>query len=151
MRNLSEQHGTRDIQIAGLSIWIHQRQFPESEEFWDANWLDITAGCEASGAQVETSGSILHLTELDKLLRECRQMHASLSGKASFVCMERELDLKLEMQTGGRLTMEVKITPNHLEQKHWFQFEIDQSYLPELIRDCQQILEKFPLKYESRI
>jgi hypothetical protein len=28
--------------------------------------------------------------------------------------------------------MEVSITPDHMGQRHWFQFEIDHSYLPPL-------------------
>ena len=63
--------------------------------------------------------------------------------------MEPELDLKLEMQPSGQLILEITITPNHLEQKHWFEYRIDQSYLPALILDCQKVLEKFPLKHNQ--
>lgn len=144
---MDKQLDTPDIKLAGFSLWVHQRQLPEAEDFWDANWLIVTACCEALGAQVETRGPIVHLTEIETWLKECQQMHASLSGEACLNCMEPELDLILKMQTSGRLTMEVEITPNHLVQKHWFQFDIDQSYLPELIRDCQRVLEKYPLKH----
>ncbi len=149
MSELSKQLDAPDIKLAGFNLWVHQRQFPEAQDFWDANWLIITVYCEAPGAQVKMNGPIIHLTEIENLLKECRQMYASLSGEASLNCMEPELDLILKMQTNGRLTMEVKITPNHLMQKHWFQFDIDQSYLPELIRDCQRVLENYPLKHEQ--
>lgn len=147
MRDLSEQLDTPDIQIAGVSIWVHQRQFPESEDFWDVNWLIITACCKAPSTQVSTYGPLIHLTEIERLLTECRQLLASLSGQAGLRCMEPEFDLTMEMQAGGRLTLEVEITPKQLAQRHWFQFEIDQTYLPGLIRDCQKVLEKYPLKH----
>lgn len=149
MRELSKQLDTPDLKIAGVSVWIHQRQFPESEDFWDVNWLTVTACCEAPGAQVWTTGPLIHLTEIEKLLKECQRMHASLAGEATLNCMEPELDLTLKMQPGGRIALDVEITPNHLAQKHWFQFDIDQSYLPELIRNCQKVLEKYPLKHEQ--
>lgn len=46
----------------------------------------------------------------------------------------------------GHITMEVSITPDHMSQRHWFQFEIDQSYLPPLVKQCQSILEAYPIK-----
>jgi hypothetical protein len=145
--DLVEQLGDPDIKLAGLSIWVHQRQFPEAEDYDDANWLIITACCEASGATVRTSGPIIHLSEIYRLLKGCEQMSDSLSGVAELGCMEPELDLKLKMLKNGQIKMEVKISPSHLTQTHWFRFEIDQSYLPKLIRDCRKALDKYPIKY----
>lgn len=147
MANESHQLGAPDIKLAGVNVWVHQRQFPESEEFWDVNWLIVTASCSAPSAVVSVHGPIIHLTEIERLLNESQQVLASLSGKAGLRCMEPEFNLMLEMQTGGRLTLEVEITPDHLAQSHWFKFELDQSYLPGLIRDCQEVLEKYTLKF----
>ena len=38
----------------------------------------------------------------------------------------------------------VDITPDHLQQRHVFHFEIDQSYLPGLIRQCDRIVRDHP-------
>jgi hypothetical protein len=37
--------------------------------------------------------------------------------------------------------MEVSITPDHMTQRHGFQFNIDQSYLLPFIKQCQSLLE----------
>lgn len=142
-----EQLGNPDIKLAGLSIWIHQRQFPETEDYDDGNWLIITACCEASGATVWTQGPIIHLSEIYRLMKGCEQMSDSLSGEAQLDCMEPELDLTLKMLKNGQIRMEVEISPAHLIQRHWFRFDIDQSYLPNLIRDCHKALDKYPIKH----
>jgi len=56
--------GRPDLQVGGLQLWIHARQFPDSEDYWDGNWLMVTVRCCASGAEVWVKGPILHLSEL---------------------------------------------------------------------------------------
>src|SRR5256885_6731459 len=38
-----EQLGTPDIKLGGLQVWVHGRQFPDAIDYWDGNWLRITA------------------------------------------------------------------------------------------------------------
>jgi hypothetical protein len=46
----------------------------------------------------------------------------------------------------GHVAITVEITPDHMNQQHWFQFELDQSYLAGLISGCRGVLEKYPIK-----
>jgi hypothetical protein len=40
-----ENLGEPDLRVAGLRVWIHGRQFPDSQDYWDGNWLNATAYC----------------------------------------------------------------------------------------------------------
>ena len=148
-KDFDQQLGDPDIKLAGLSIWIHRRQFPDVDDYWDGNWLVITASCEASGALVWADGPIIHLSEIKRLMDGASQMQASLSGTAELNCMEPELNLRLKMSERGQIKMEVTISHDHLAQTHWFKFDVDQSYLPKLIRDCADVLTKYPIKHDS--
>lgn len=132
--------------IGSFELWVHGRQFPEADDYWDGNWLEITARCTGSSAVVQVSGSILHLSELHKLMVECTQAYASLSGEAHLGCMEPNLDLKIAMGSAGHCELLVSITPDHLHQKHSFIFDIDQSYLPPFIQSLELILQFYPVK-----
>lgn len=44
--------GQPDIKLNGLQIWIHGRQYPNEEDYWDGNWLNVTAHCGSQGAEV---------------------------------------------------------------------------------------------------
>ena len=57
-----------DIKLAGLSLWVHWRQFEAARDYWDGNWLRVTAHLRAPGARVWTTGSIIHLAELERWL-----------------------------------------------------------------------------------
>jgi hypothetical protein len=138
--------GTPDLKLERLQIWVHGRQFPDAADYWDGNWLHVTAHCGGIGASVFVTGAIIHLSELDLWLVESEELLKNLNGEANLACMEPNLSVTLKSGSLGHLAMEVSITPDHMSQCHWFQFDIDQSYLPPLVKQCQSILEAYPIK-----
>lgn len=144
------QLGEPSIQISGLQIWIHGRQFPDMEDYWDGNWLRATVHCGAQGSSVWASGSIIHLTELYGWLTSAKELNKTLKGEANLECMEPELSVFIKSSSLGHMEMEVNITPNHLEQEHKYYFEIDQSYLSQLIKQCNSVLESNPIRGKSK-
>lgn len=135
-----------DFSIGGFELWIYGRQFPKSDDYWDGNWLDILARCTANSSVVQVDGSILHLTELHELMVECKQIYNTLSGEAELKCMEPNIGLKIKMKNRGHCELTVSITPDHLYQEHSFIFDLDQSYLPPVLKDLEQILYSYPMK-----
>lgn len=141
-----EEESGPDITLAGLEIWVHDRQFPDIEDYWDGNWMNVVVRCMASGATVEVSGPIIHLPEIASLLQDSEALQAGLEDKAELSCMEPELSFTLETADRGQINMAVTITPNHLTQKHEFIFEIDQSNLARFIQECKVLLAKYPVR-----
>ena len=137
--------GQPNIQIAGLKIWFHRRQSPDSVDYWDGNWVHATAICNAQSTSVSVSGNFIHLSEIVTLKKEAESLYESLAGKAELNCLEPELSVLIEALAHGQMKVRVNITPDHLNQKHEFNFEYDQSYLPELISCCKKVLERFPV------
>lgn len=138
--------GKPDLAIAGLRVWIHGLEFDGSTDYWDGNWLRVTANCADKGASITVSGSIIHLGEIVQLLNGCQAMNETLSGSASMPCIEPNLDIKLVARDHGHVEATIEITPDHLTQKHSFTFGIDQSYLPGIIDDCRRVLEEYPVR-----
>jgi hypothetical protein len=134
------------LQISGLRIWIHGRQFPNSDDYWDGNWLRVTAECRSQGSRVRVHGPIIHLGELSGLSESCKRLYETLSGAACLDCMEPELNVKMTAKGSGQIELEVSITPDNLNEKHIFRESIDQSYLPSIIASCEAILAEHPVK-----
>lgn len=145
-KDYKENFGKPDIKIAGLQIWIHEREFPNSNDFWDGNWLRATVHCSADGAEVWVSGSILHLSEIDSWLQGLEKMSVDLSGKANLECMEPGLNVEMKMESLGQILMKVETTPDNLKQYHSFEFDIDQSYLLILTENLKNVLCKHQIK-----
>ncbi|WP_420887666.1 WapI family immunity protein [Candidatus Neptunochlamydia vexilliferae] len=88
----------------------------------------------------------LRLPELNSWLEGCKEMHTSLSRKASLECMEPYLSIELEMGNGGQCELSVAITPDHCYQQHSFLFDIDQNHLKPLIDKLELILKSYPIR-----
>lgn len=139
--------GEPDLKVAGFQLWVHGREFPEAEDCDDGNWLRVTAHCGASGASVWTQGSILMVTDIAGFGDRCAALLCGDTASAALEPVEPELNLALEaIDCIGHVRAEVEITPDHLAQAHRFEFEIDQSYLPHIIRQCSAIVEEYPIR-----
>jgi hypothetical protein len=146
MEKLGSHLGQPDIELKGLQIWIHARQFPNEDDYWDGNWLNVTAHCSTHEASVWTSGPILHVPDLIRWLADLEVMNQRVSGAANLVSVEPELSVELSMNGLGHIRMKVEITPDHMTQEHSFEFEFDQSYLEGVINSMRTVLKKYPLK-----
>jgi hypothetical protein len=71
--------GEPDLKFAGFQIWIHGRQLPDNQDYYDGNWLRVTAHCGASGASVWAQGAILMVTDIAGFGDQCA---AILQGSA---------------------------------------------------------------------
>lgn len=135
-----------DLQIAGFSLWVIGRQFPDATEFWDANWLVVEARVEASGATVTARGPFVFATEIDRFCSGLKTMDQTLSGTARLDCMEPTLDVTLTCSPLGQASAAIALTPDHVTQLHKFTFDFDQTYLRPVLQDCLSILKRFPIK-----
>lgn len=137
--------GEPDLTIAGLRVWIHGRQFPDSSDYWDANWLQVTACCVYPTSAVTTQGPIIHLGEVLDFQQSCQKMYDTLSGKAELTRTELELLVSMEAGAGGHISLEIAITPNTVFEEHIYRDSIDQSYLPPILDASKSILNAYPV------
>ena len=146
LRKLLGQLGKPDICVADLKIWIHGRAFPHSNDAWDGNWLRATVRCAAEGAEVYASGSIVNLRDLGPWLDGCRRLHKQREGTAELNCTEPYLSVVMTVKDHGHACLAIQITPDPIMQEHKFTFDLDQSCLPGLIAECEQILRDYPIR-----
>jgi hypothetical protein len=78
-----EDLGEPALTVAGFQLWIHGREYPESEDLYDGNWLRVTAHCGASGASVWADGAIVMVTDIARFGEECEAMYARKSSSAA--------------------------------------------------------------------
>ncbi|MDD4928920.1 MAG: hypothetical protein PHP85_06545 [Gallionella sp.] len=146
-----ENLGDPDLVIAGFQLWVHGREYPQATDYWDGNWLRITAYCVYPNSMVRTHGPIVHLGEIAALLRGCEHLYQTLKGEAGLVCMEPYLNAELVAETGGKIKVKLSITPDHMSESHSYSDSFDQTYLPPIIAACRAILASFPAREAERL
>lgn len=140
--------GELSLQIGGLKLWVHGRQFPSAQDYWDGNWLGVTARCDSANSTVSTV-AIVHLDELAKLLDECKSLYETLSGVAKLDCMESNLSVTLTGKSNGHIDVQIRITPDIVLEKHVFNESFDQTFLPTIISQCREILREHPIRHSG--
>jgi hypothetical protein len=130
---------------------MHGRQFPESMDYWDGNWLRATAYCTYADSTVRVHGSIIHLGEVVGLLRSCERLYQTLDGRAGLDCIEPSLRVELVAETGGHIRVAISITPDHMSEAHRFTDGFDQTYLPPVIAACKRIIERYPVREAEQL
>lgn len=141
--------GEPDLKVAGFQVWIHGREHPDANDYYDGNWLRLTAHCGASGASVRVEGGLLAVTDIAGFGDQCAALLEGNSKTSVLEPLEPHLKLNLSLTASdhaGHISAEVEITPDFLTQAHRFKFEIDQSYLPEIIRQCSAIVREYPIR-----
>jgi hypothetical protein len=135
------------IEIGGFQIWVHRRQFPDAQDRWDGNWLYATAQCAQAGAIVAAGGPILDAADLQRFRDQLAALRETLSGQAELSGAEPNIRVLVAATDGlGHLRVRVELTPDAATQGHWFEYVIDQSYLPETIGQLDAVLELFPVR-----
>jgi hypothetical protein len=143
--------GAPSLDLFGLKLWIHGREFPNATDFWDGNWLHVTAILSTPTSMVRTEGPIVHLREIYALKAECAKLYETLSGQAVLSCMEPNLSAKIIAGTGGHIEVEVSVVPDQLTERHEYKTTSDQTFLPSVVRQCEDILEQYPIREPSQL
>ena len=143
--SLNDSGDPPPLVLGGLRVWVLEKAFPQSVEWYDGSWLQIRAECAAPGATVTASGPLLTAEDIDHLLAGMESMHRWETSSAGMSPLEPNLVVSLTGNSRGGLRIDVRITPDSMTQEHRFFFDSDLTYLATPIEQCRDILQRFPL------
>jgi hypothetical protein len=140
----NESRDPPSLILGGLSVWVLDKAFPESVEWYDGSWLQVRAECTAPGASVTANGPLLTSEDIGRLLAGMEAMHRQGASSAGMSPLEPNLVVGLTGSSKGRLRIDVRISPDSMTQEHRFFFDADVAYLAGPIEQCREILRRFP-------
>lgn len=132
--------------LTGFRLWVLGRQFPNSKDYWDGNWVMVEAECDSGASRTRARGSFIHLPELSGWRKELKKLYRRLDGDAELKCMEPDLNAKVSLNKLGTGTFTVNLTPDYMHEKHQFIFDVDQTHLPPVIDQLTAVLKEYPIK-----
>ena len=130
-----------------LVIEVLTRLYPDGDS-WNRNWVGITIRAMLPGFQAAFNNE-MYLSELGSFHQDLQKIYTELSGSAHLSACEGFLDLAVEIDRTGHLhwTVELIHPLGSGDEAHLkFTMLSDQSYLPSLLAQMEQIAEEFPSK-----
>jgi hypothetical protein len=137
------------FRLKGLSLWIRGYEFPDATEPFDANWLRVKAVLATSSSHVAAEGCFLQNVDLQRFCTELEKLYRDLRGTARLASLEPNIDVNLEGDGQGHITMRASLTPDPLTQTHLVTFALDQTLLPGAAKQLRQIDQSFPIRGKS--
>ena len=135
-----------DLSIAGLELWIDDREHPDSQEYWEGNWLRVRVRCAAAHSEVRAAGPFLHLSEIATLKAGCERLLAGEVAEAGLYCAEPNLKIELWTAPSSTVIGKIRITPDHRAEIHDYGFAADLAGVQALVVACARLLERYPLR-----
>jgi len=135
---LGEENEKVEIEVIG-------RTHPESTDYWDGNWIDAKLKVEIPGYLVEFVAN-LRTDELRGFLDELKIMYKTLKGKVELDNMDEYIHFECEINNLGHIRWIGKTCyPPGYGAELTFEFQSNQSYLEQIIRELDAILAVFPV------
>lgn len=139
----------RKITILGedgkVEIAVLGRRFPEEAGTWEGDWVHSTISLEIPGysAHFETD---LRTNEFSDFLKQLKAMDAELKGTAAMEPLESTVKITGVVHSLGEVSWDVETCyPLGTGAVLKFTLGADQSYLPGLIKELNELLEEFPV------
>ena len=138
------------IEIRGdgafVSLDFSHRGYPEAHDYWDGNWVVTRIQAEVQGFKADFTDQV-HLGDVVRFYEEVLKLNASLTGKATLAMMEEYLVATGTLDVRGSLDWSVLLLhPVKRDIQLQFEFQADQSYLPELIQQLEDVLIEFQVR-----
>jgi hypothetical protein len=121
------------------------RKYPNTTDYWDINWLVSTINVNIPGYKACFNAS-LTTYEIRDFYTELTRMETKLKGQAKLNNIDGYLDIECEMNRTGRMMWSAELCyPAGHGALLSFDFESDQSYLGDLIKQLEQLLRVYPV------
>lgn len=129
-----------------IAIAVTRREFPESADYWDGNWVYATVRIRVGAFRGEYEAQ-LRTDELAQLRSGLVRLHAELSGNASLESMEEWLRITIEGDGRGHFIArcEARDQPG-IGNMLRFELRFDQTELPPVLASLDAVLAAFPVK-----
>ena len=138
-----------DFSIKGenviVKIDVLNRPYPDSDNYWDINWLYCDIYIRVPGFTVNFT-TYIRSDEFKSFYTELKIMHEKLYGTANLSTMESGVFIECKVDKLGKIEWIVEVQypeGNGTELK--FEFQNEQSYLYETIRDLRDLTEEYPI------
>ncbi len=127
-----------------LLLRICGRTKPESQDFWDANWLGCSAEVCAGAFSRQVDRSIRN-QDLDRFMNALEVLDGR-AGEALLDTLDGWLDVRVKRDEQGNVEARCELADNPVGGNQLeFHLTLDRTTIPALVAQLREVLERFPV------
>ncbi|MGV3546071.1 MAG: WapI family immunity protein [Pedobacter sp.] len=117
---------------------------PNAELDWDKNWVKVFVEVKAGAFSGEFDADLM-TTDFASFRNELEELYSKLTGTATFSTLEDQVNIKVIGDGIGHLKAECYVMDSPgLGSILQFEIDFDQTYIPNVIRQIEKIINRFP-------
>lgn len=129
--------------VGTLEVRVLKRSNSETEDYWDANWLESEIGINVAGF-IALYRTNLRVDDLQRFYIDLTSLQANNLREVEFITMEEGLYLLCELYVDGNIRCKGKAT-NDTGNSLDFKIRTDLVTLDIFISDLRTTLQLYPL------
>lgn len=127
-----------------LTLFIHGRVVPDSQDYWDANWLHCTAEVSTGSLHGNVNWQLRN-EDLARFMREIEGIERG-SDHAHLDTLDSWLDVWIIRDQTGNFMAECYLSENSADRNEFeFQLSVDKATLAEVLHQLRIVLHEFPV------
>ena len=126
-----------------IEINILQRSNPDTDDYWDANWLESVVTIHVTGFQCSYSSN-LRVEDFQRFHNDLIMLKNLLKKEIEFTTMEEGLNMHFQTDQNGLITCNGK-AKNDAGNCLSFQFVLDITSLENCIGELEALLRSYPI------
>ncbi|MGB8646164.1 MAG: hypothetical protein WCF84_13070 [Anaerolineae bacterium] len=140
-----------DLKIGGdaeyILFQILDAERPEATDYWDANWLVVDVSLQAGAFRGKYRAAIERYAFLS-FREQVQHLYAALDAQAKFETMEGQVLLTLVGDRFGHIALHgvAMDRPGDGNRLTFESRRLDQSWLPGIIKQLDNIVAQYPVK-----
>ncbi|WP_420580849.1 WapI family immunity protein [Reichenbachiella sp.] len=135
---------TFELQDSGnfLKLTALEQLYPNSSD-WDQKFLSCSVELKSGAFSGNFNGEFM-VDDFKSFSQQLQNLYKTLKGTANFNCLEDYVNIVVTGDGIGHLSAKCVVTDSPFPLNSLqFELEFDQTYLPNIINDLDQIVSKF--------
>jgi hypothetical protein len=138
-----------EFQMGPLSLAVKSYADDASNDFYEANWLNIAVSCPTEDGDVAFQSACLMTTDLFDFMDEISDLLAGQGRQAYLVSLEPQIDVRIARgDTPDIFTLEVELTPNADDDEDIYGLSttVTRAEVEGYTAQAEKIIEAFPVR-----
>lgn len=134
-----------------IRLELMNLNYPNAELDWDRNWIKSKVIVKAGGFSGEFECDLM-TTDFERFKQDLSKLYIKLDETASFNTMEGQVEIKIKGDGIGHFDADCSVMDEAgMGNKLDFAINFDQTIIPEMVRQLNDITKTYPISGDLKI